>query len=95
MTFMLPERPIWIDLRFEMVYDMDDWAAYRQVAGGDYGWDEVLMRDKVNLVFSSYDNDQLIYVLEDSADWCPVYQDDVAIIFARTAAAGTEVCIDG
>lgn len=83
LTFVLPERPLWIDLRFEMIYSLNDWDEYRTVAAGDHGWDEILIRDNVNLIIVSYDNPSLLVVLQDSEDWCRGYKDDVAVIFSR------------
>ncbi len=93
LTYVLPERPMWIDLRFEMIYSVDDWDEYALIVNADPGWDEILRRDDVNLIFISYNSTQLLSVLKNSVDWCQVYQDDVSIIFSRKTTDGA--CMDG
>jgi len=95
LTFHLPERPLWIDSRFEVVYAVADWEEYNTIANADLGWEDILRRDGVNLLVSSFENDELIANLNHTDDWCPVYQDNVANIYVRTTAAGKEACIDG
>jgi hypothetical protein len=95
LPFALPSRPVNFDTRFVIIYSHEDVEDYLTVADVKRGWEDLLRRDEVNLVFSSYNYPELIHNLEVSSDWCPVYQDDVAIIFARVMVAGGEVCIDG
>lgn len=83
LIYALPERKVWIDTRL-YPYSTGHMQDYLTVSQGAYGWEEILQRDGVNLVFA-YRPDQpdLVRRLDDHPGWCAVYRDEYAAIFAR------------
>ncbi|MFH1524096.1 MAG: hypothetical protein ABIF04_03950 [Chloroflexota bacterium] len=83
LEFALPERPTWIDTRFE-VFPIEQWQQYREIAYARYNWADLLDNTGANLLMISrqYQPDMLS-ALEKSPTWCDLYQDEVAVIFQR------------
>ncbi|MEJ5224131.1 MAG: hypothetical protein WHV44_06710 [Anaerolineales bacterium] len=82
--FALPERPVWIDTRFQVAFTAEQIARYKTVAHAEPGWEDVLNADGINLMMLSHeDQDALIPLLEISPVWCMRYRDEVAVIFSR------------
>jgi hypothetical protein len=82
LIYALPERKVWIDTRL-YPYSTQHMQDYLTVSQGGYGWQEILRRDGVQLVFA-YRPDQpdLIRRLNDDPGWCAVYWDDYSAIFS-------------
>ena len=83
LEFALPERPTWIDTRFE-VFPVTQWQTYQAISEGRQDWESLLDGTGVNLLMVSPQNQpQLLSALEASPAWCEQYQDDVAVIYQR------------
>jgi hypothetical protein len=83
LIFALPERPVWIDTRFE-VYPASQWQEYIGTGNALPTWPSLLDRDRVNLLFLARDGQpNLIAAVDASPLWCKQYQDEMSIIFAR------------
>ena len=83
LEFALPQRPTWIDTRFE-VFPVDQWQAYKTISAGRYDWDQRLADAGINLLLvSAQKQPDLLLALQSARDWCLVYQDPVAAIYAR------------
>lgn len=85
--FALPERPVWIDTRFQVAFTAEQIRRYKEVARAEPGWDATLDAAGVNLLLLSLeDQPALIPLLESSPAWCARYRDEVAVIFSRAQA---------
>jgi hypothetical protein len=83
LEYSLPERPTWIDTRFE-VFPVVQWQAYKDVTNAAYNWQDLLDATDANLLMVSNSNQpKLITALGKSSIWCEIYSDDVAVIFQR------------
>ena len=83
LTFALPSRLLWIDNRFN-AYPPEHWEKYQAISSAKPGWDELLDKDKVNLLMLSLTSQaSLVQVVEESTEWCEQYRDKTAIIFSR------------
>jgi hypothetical protein len=83
LEFALPQRPTWIDTRFE-VFPVTQWQAYQAISEGRQDWESLLDTTGVNLLMVSPQNQpQLLTALESSPAWCEQYHDDVAVIYQR------------
>ncbi len=81
LIYSLPERPVWIDTRF-YPYPETLWEDYLSIANGEYGWQEKLKDPTIGtLVLDQTGQKNLILQLQESEEYCEVYQDPVAIIF--------------
>ena len=81
LEFALPERPTWIDTRFE-VFPVEQWRAYRNISFASYNWEGLLDATHANLLMvSSQNQPDLLTVLGTSPAWCERYRDDIAVIF--------------
>jgi len=79
----VPDRPVWIDTRFEL-YRPEQFEDYLTVAAGRAGWAEVLERDGVGiLVVDQVSQAGLIEVLEVSSGWSEVHRDERAAVWTR------------
>jgi hypothetical protein len=79
----LPSRRIWIDNRFHL-YLPAHWENYQAISSAKPGWDDLLDKDKVNLLMLSlHSQPALADVVEESEQWCEQYRDKDAIIFSR------------
>jgi len=83
LIFALPSRRIWIDNRFHL-YLPAHWENYQAISSAKPGWDDLLDKDKVNLLMLSlHSQPALADVVEESEQWCEQYRDKDAIIFSR------------
>jgi hypothetical protein len=83
LTFALPSRLLWIDNRFN-AYPPEHWKNYQTISSGKPQWDDLLQKDKVNLLMLSLRSQStLVEVVEDSRQWCEQYRDKEAVIFSR------------
>jgi hypothetical protein len=83
LVFAVPERPVWIDTRFE-VYPPAHWQEYIDIGNAVPAWQSLLEREHVNLLFLARGGQpNLIAAVEVSPEWCRQYQDEMAVIFAR------------
>ncbi len=81
LEFALPQRPTWIDTRFE-VFPVKQWQAYKDITYARYNWRDLLDATGANLLMVSRLNQpDLLSVLENSPSWYAVYRDDVAVIY--------------
>ena len=83
LEFALPERPTWIDTRFE-VFPVGQWQQYRDISYASYDWENLLDATGVNLLMVSTSNQpDLFSALKTSPAWCEQYGDDIAVIYQR------------
>lgn len=83
LVFALPERPVWVDTRFE-VYPLAQWEEYQSIVHAAPGWQASLDRYGINLLLLNRDNQPvLVSATQDSKNWCPAYQDDQFILLSR------------
>lgn len=83
LAFALPSRPTWLDTRF-FVFPPEQMQNYQTISHGAEGWDDLLLRDKVNLLFLSIGGQShLVELLTSSSDWCEQYRDPYTVIFTR------------
>ena len=83
LVYALPERPIWIDTRFE-VYPPEHWERYKAISAGAWNWAQLLDEEGINLLLlSKSEQSQLILAVQDSGKWDEVYSDERSIIFLR------------
>jgi hypothetical protein len=83
LEFTLPQRPSWIDTRFE-VFPVAQWQAYQNITEARYDWESLLDATGVKLLMVSPQNQPaLLSVLKSSLAWCERYRDDVAVIYQR------------
>jgi len=82
-VYALPERPVWIDTRFE-VYPPGHWANYSAVNNAVWNWEKLLVQDDINtLVLSQRAQANLIVAVEASPNWQKIYSDEIAKVFIR------------
>jgi hypothetical protein len=83
LTFALPSRLLWIDNRFN-AYPPEHWEKYQEIASGKPQWEELLDKDKINLLMLSLASQpSLVQAVEESDQWCKQYRDQTAVIFSR------------
>jgi hypothetical protein len=83
LEFALPQRPTWIDTRFE-VFPVEQWQAYKDITDASYDWESRLDATGVKLLMVSPQNQpQLLASLKVTPAWCEIYHDDVAVIYQR------------
>ncbi|MDO9348224.1 MAG: hypothetical protein Q7T47_02980 [Anaerolineales bacterium] len=83
LEFALPSRPTWNDTRFE-VFPEEQWEQYRAINSGEWNWGALLNAAGINLLMvSKAQQPHLLVALENSPAWCPVYRDEVAVIYHR------------
>jgi hypothetical protein len=84
LLYALPERPVWIDPRFE-VYPPEHWQDYVDVRNGLWYWEYILNENQINvLLVAKARQPKLILALEDSPNWEEIYQDEISLIFIRS-----------
>jgi hypothetical protein len=95
LEFALPERPVWIDTRFE-VFPVEQWQQYRDISNAAWNWSSQLSRTGANLVMISVaEQPGLIQALSGQALWCEIYRDDVAVIYQRRPGSQPGLCGGG
>jgi len=83
LIYALPERPVWIDTRFEL-YPLDNWQKYEEIAQAAPGLSGLLAEDNINLLLiDPAAQPRLLVALQESPAWCPRYRDKAAAIFIR------------
>lgn len=83
LVYALPERPVWIDTRFE-VYPPEYWERYTAITTAAWNWDTLLDEDGIDvLMLSQRAERNLIRAVEASPVWNECYRDDVAVVYAR------------
>ncbi|MEO8355171.1 MAG: hypothetical protein ABI621_04600 [Chloroflexota bacterium] len=83
LTFALPSRLLWIDNRFN-AYPPEHWENYQTISSAKYQWDDLLDKDRINLLMLSLNSQKtLVAAVEDSDMWCEQYRDKTAVIFSR------------
>jgi hypothetical protein len=90
LAFALPSRKPWMDSRFN-AYPPEQWQEYRDLATASADWQDFFDREGVNLLMLSYAGEPaLIDEVASAPEWCPLYQDPYAVIFARRGVS--EAC---
>jgi hypothetical protein len=93
--FALPERPTWIDTRFE-VFPVEQWQQYQDMTDARYNWESLLNATGANLLIVSTQNQpDLLSALQVSSNWCELYRDEVAVIYQRGPCAGLSLYHQG
>ena len=83
LIFALPERPVWIDTRFEL-YPMEQWQQYIDISSAAPNWSDNLEMEGVVLMMINRDTQkQLFGVLDQSESWQLGYKDQTAAIFIQ------------
>jgi len=83
LEYALPERPTWIDTRFE-VFTVEQWQAYQDISYASHEWQKCLDETSANLLMISIQNQpKLLSALADSPGWCEKYRDSIAVIYWR------------
>jgi hypothetical protein len=87
LVFALPERPTWIDSRFN-AFPPGHWREYMSISRAAPGWEDPLERDAVRLLMLSRARQpDLLEAVTASGGWCEAYRDADAAIFTRRAGA--------
>ena len=83
LVYALPERPVWIDTRFE-VYPPAHWERYKAISAGAWNWTDLLEEEGINLLLlSKNEQAQLILAVDFSENWREVYSDEKSVIFLK------------
>lgn len=83
LVYALPERPVWIDTRFE-VYPVEQWQTFKAIDAAKWNWRELLNNTGANLLMiSKLSQPDLLAGLKKSEAWCEIYDDQIAVIFTR------------
>jgi hypothetical protein len=82
MIFALPERPVWIDPRFE-VYPYKQWQEYEGIDTAAPSYQSILDHYGINLLLIANQGQPQLAALRASPVWCQEYEDAQAIIFTR------------
>ena len=82
--YALPSRPVWIDTRFQVVYPLTLFDEYTAISTASSNWQRLLDKYDINLLLlSPVYQPALITALEKKTEWCTVYADAEATIYAR------------
>ncbi len=82
-VYTLPERPVWIDTRFE-VYPPEHWERYKAISSAAWNWGTLLEEEGSNLLMlSKTEQAELILALGASSNWDEIYTDKTSLIFIR------------
>jgi hypothetical protein len=85
LIFKLPERPVWIDTRFDL-YPPEQWERFIQVNDATPRWQAILDQEGIRLLMLDLDSQaDLVAAVGASQAWCEQYRDEVAVIFSRSA----------
>jgi hypothetical protein len=83
LEFALPERPTWIDTRFE-IFPVEQWQAYRDITIANHNWQPLIDETGANLLMvSPLAQSDLSSALTESLAWCEIYSDEMAVIYQR------------
>jgi len=81
LEFALPERPVWIDTRFE-VFPVEQWQQYKDITNANWEWLALLTGTHANLLMVSVtEQPALLIALNNQALWCQIYHDELAVIY--------------
>jgi hypothetical protein len=95
LEYALPERPVWIDTRFE-VFPVQQWQQYREISNASWAWQGLLLETDANLLMISIsEQPALVQALNYQDSWCQIYRDDVTIIYQRKSSSLNGNCGDG
>ena len=87
LEFALPQRPTWIDTRFE-VFPVNQWQDYKAINDARYDWSGLLGASGANLLMVSKQiQPDLLSALKNAPGWCLLYSDNVAAIFRSCGGA--------
>ncbi len=90
LIWALPETRVFVDGRIEL-YPYDLWLRYRQIDRGENALAGLAELQATHALLSRAGQAKLIGVLDAAGSgWRQVYADDVAVIFQRTSAGGTQ-----
>jgi hypothetical protein len=88
LIYSLPERPVWIDTRFEL-YPVTQWEKYIDVSKASSNWSAILDEEEIALILAdSYVQEPLIDSLDRSADWCLLFFDQTSKLYTRNYEGG-------
>lgn len=83
LIYALPERPVWIDTRF-YPYPDELWQKYLSISNAEAGWLEKLKKENIGIIMlDKTSQKKLIQELNNSSDYCDIYEDDHSIIFSK------------
>jgi hypothetical protein len=83
LEFALPERPVWIDTRFE-VFPVEQWQQYTDITNVTWEWPIFLTGSGANLLMVSVTKQPaLLQAMNNQSLWCEIYRDQVAVIYLR------------
>jgi hypothetical protein len=81
LEFALPERPVWIDTRFE-VFPVEQWQQYKDITNATWEWPILLTGTGANLLMVSVtEQPALLQAMNNQGLWCEIYRDEVAVIY--------------
>jgi hypothetical protein len=81
LEFALPERPTWIDTRFE-VFPVSQWQQYKDITSATWDYLSLLQQTGAHLLLVSAEKQPaLIDALGQEGIWCELYRDDVAVLY--------------
>ncbi|MBE3039141.1 MAG: hypothetical protein IMZ62_10065, partial [Chloroflexi bacterium] len=81
LEFALPERPVWIDTRFE-VFPVEQWQQYKDITNATWEWPILLTGTDANLLMVSVtEQPALLQAMNNQGLWCEIYRDQVAVIY--------------
>jgi hypothetical protein len=82
--YALPSRLVWIDTRIQVVYPPALFDEYLAIATASPNWQELLEKYDINLLLlSPVSQSRLIVTLNSKPEWCKLYEDGVALVYAR------------
>lgn len=83
LIYALPERPVWIDTRFEL-YPIEQWQRYIDVSSAAPNWSDILEEEGITIMMINKDAQKHLFnVLDQSESWQIGYQDQTAAIFIQ------------
>ena len=83
LVYALPERPVWIDTRFE-VYPPEHWERYKAINAATWHWESLLAEQGIqSLLLSRNEQADLIQAVDISNNWGEVYSDEISVIFVK------------
>ena len=83
LIYALPERPVWIDTRFEL-FPLAQWEDYIAISEAAPGWESRLLADEVSLVMiDPAMQPRLRSALDASPHWQEHYHDQTLVIYVR------------
>jgi hypothetical protein len=83
LVYALPQRPVWIDTRFE-VYPPEHWERYKAINAARWDWETLLEEEGMqSLLLSKSEQVDLIQAVDFSNNWNEVYSDKTSVIFVK------------